>query len=165
MTAPDAGAPAIRPIEEADIEPLAKLWHAGWQEAHAAHVPPELIALRTPESFATRLRRHRHAARTAGLVGAPLGLCIVRADEIDQLYVAPDARGTGLAAALIAEGEARIRAAGHARARLAVIPENRRAIAFYTRQGWRIAEEAIFPAETLGEPFPLPCLIMVKDLG
>lgn len=38
-----------------EIEHLAEVWHAGWHEAHADHVPETLTGLRTHESFAHRM--------------------------------------------------------------------------------------------------------------
>lgn len=151
---------AIRAAEDADIPALARLWHHGWTEAHAAHVPAELTAQRTLESFETRLGMHQSSTRTAGPIGAPLGLCLIKANKIDQIYVAPEARGTGLAADLIADGLVRIRAAGFSQAELEVIPENSRALAFYEKQGWKQLRVEDAQLETLGDPFALRCIIM-----
>lgn len=154
----------IRTVETEDIAPLAALWRAGWAEAHFAHTPPALHALRTPQSFRERLQRHADKTRTAGPVGAALGLCIVKGDEIDQLYLGPSARGTGLAAQLLSDGEARIRSAGHAKARLFAIPQNSRALRFYEKQGWVNEGETTAQLETLTGTFPLTCCLLTKVL-
>jgi putative acetyltransferase len=91
-------------------------------------------------------------------------MCIPRANEIYQMYVAPAARGTGTAAALIAAGEDHIRAAGFATARLDVIPQNHRAIAFYEKCGWQQGSIETVMLDTLADPFPLECLVMTKNL-
>ncbi|HHS93799.1 MAG TPA: GNAT family N-acetyltransferase, partial [Rhodobacterales bacterium] len=52
------------------------------------------------------------------------------------IYVAEPAQGTGLAQALLRDGEARIAAQGHGHARLFCVEQNARARAFYTRCGW-----------------------------
>ena len=98
-----------------ELPALARLWEAGWHDAHDGLVPPALVALRTSESFLDRLPTTatrcaspvRPARRSASASSS--------GDEIDQLYVAPAARGTGLAATLLADGEARLAAAGVAR--------------------------------------------------
>jgi hypothetical protein len=38
-----------------------------------------------------------------GPIGAPLGFCMLKDDELYQLYVAAEARGVGAAAAVINE--------------------------------------------------------------
>ena len=119
-----------------EIPALARLWHAGWHEAHAAHVPAALVADRTLDSFAARLPDMIDRTRVVGPAGAPLGLCAILGDEIDQVFVAPAARGTSAAAILLQDGEARLAASGVVIAHLFCIPQNRRAMAFYTRQGW-----------------------------
>jgi ribosomal protein S18 acetylase RimI-like enzyme len=52
------------------------------------------------------------------------------------VYVAASARGSGVAAQLLRHGEALVRQAGHRTAWLAVAAGNKRARAFYERQGW-----------------------------
>ena len=52
------------------------------------------------------------------------------------MYVAPAARGTGAAQALMADAEARIRGAGHGRAWLACAIGNAMAARFYEKCGW-----------------------------
>lgn len=156
--------PVLRSVEADDLLPLAQVWHQGWIEAHADHTPQALHALRTAQSFVERLTRHAPLCRTAGPIGAPLGLCLVKGDEVDQLYVAPASRGTGLAAALLADAEASIRSAGHTTARLFAIRQNLRALAFYTRQGWENQGEQVAHVETLDEPFPLRCCLLTKQL-
>ncbi len=151
----------IRRAQPADLPALADLWHQGWHEAHAAHVPAALAALRSRDSLLTRLQSQA-VLLTAG--SPPLGLCIPRGNEIYQMYVAPAARGTGTAAGLIAAGEDHIRAAGFATARLDVIPQNHRAIAFYEKCGWQRGSIETVMLDTLADPFPLACLVMTKSL-
>lgn len=151
----------IRHATPADLPALADLWHQGWHEAHAAHVPATLTALRSRDSLLTRLRA-QPVILTTGT--PPLGLCIVRDNEIYQMYVSPDARGTGTAAALIQAGEDHIRHQGHQTARLEVIPQNHRAIAFYEKRGWQQLGIETVMLDTLAAPFPLACLIMIKSL-
>ncbi len=153
-----------RPAQPPDLDPLARLWHDGWMEAHEAHVPAELTRKRTLESFRTRLDGFGDGLRVAGEVGRPLGFCAIREDELDQLFVAPDARGSGLAARLIADGEARLKANGIRRAHLLCVIENARAARFYERQGWidtGISAEAV---QTLDGPFTFEVIRFEKLL-
>jgi GNAT superfamily N-acetyltransferase len=93
----------VRPAEEVDLERLTIVWHDGWRDAHAQIVPPELTRLRTMDSFRDRLRAALPNVRVVGALGDPAGFCIVRDDELYQLFVAAESRGSGVAAALIDE--------------------------------------------------------------
>lgn len=147
-----------------EIPALARLWHDGWHRAHRAHVPPALTTLRTLESFEIRLADLLHNTRMIGPPSKPQGFCIIKAAEIYQIFVAKEAEGKGVAAALMTDGLNQIRAAGHKTAHLDVIPENHRAIAFYEKMGWHRKETKMVLLDTLEEPFALPCLMMIKTL-
>jgi GNAT superfamily N-acetyltransferase len=69
---------------------------------------------RTLESFRERLAAALSETRVAGPKGAPLGLCILKRDELNQLYVSAEARGAGVAAALLADAESILAARGGA---------------------------------------------------
>ena len=45
---------SIRPATSADMAAVADLWHEGWHDGHAGHVPDGLTALRTLEAFHER---------------------------------------------------------------------------------------------------------------
>ncbi len=73
--------------------------------------------------------------------GTPTGCAAVTRDgpdtaEIKRLWVAPTARGTGLARRLMAAAEDQARALGAASARLDTHVSLIEAIAFYRRTGW-----------------------------
>lgn len=148
-------APIIRPAEMAEIDALARLWHAGWQDAHAAVVPAELARLRTLQSFVARLPAMLPDVRVAGDPGAPLGLCAIKHEELDQLFVAPEGRGTGIAAALVADAEQRLAAHGVTTAWLACAIGNDRAARFYEKCGWSRAGTVVNRLDTIEGPFDL----------
>ena len=150
-----------RPATPDELPALARLWEAGWHDAHDGLVPPALVALRTSESFLDRLRDVAEALRVAGPQGRPLGLCVASGDEIDQLYVTPVARGTGLAARLLADGEARLAASGVRVGRIACAIGNDRALRFYEKHGWRGGRGTI----TLAGSFDLEVTLLRKRLG
>jgi len=127
----------LRAAQEREIDHLARLWYDGWQDAHAQILPAELTRIRTLESFKDRLTEALPKVRVAGPSGAPLGFYMVQGDELYQLYVTAAARGSGIAAALIADAEARLSEAGVATAWLACAIGNDRAARFYEKQGWR----------------------------
>ncbi len=122
---------------ESEIDPLAELWWTSWHDGHAGLLPAAIVRHRTLENFTERLRCNLANVRVAGPPGAPLGLCIIRDDELDQLFVSAPARGSDVAAALLADAEARIAAHGMQTAWLACAIGNDRAARFYQKHGWR----------------------------
>jgi GNAT superfamily N-acetyltransferase len=126
----------IRNAHESEIDALAELWYDGWQDAHAAVVPAELKQLRSRESFTERMGKMLPNVRTVGPVGMPLGFYVNKADELYQLFVSAEARGKGVAAALIADSEARLREGGFETVWLACAIGNERAARFYEKSGW-----------------------------
>jgi GNAT superfamily N-acetyltransferase len=145
----------VRDAVSADVEPLARLWHEGWHDAHAAIVPPALARLRTVESFRERMERGLAEVRVAGPSREPLGFTMLKGDELYQMYVARAARGAGVAAILIADAEARLRERGVAVAWLACAIGNDRAARFYEKSGWTRAGNFVNPAETSEGHFAL----------
>lgn len=142
-----------RPAVAADLAPLARLFHAAWHEAHGPLVPPAVLPQRNLAWFARRIGALGDTMRTAGPEGAPLGFCAVKGAEVDLLFTAPEARGTPVAAALLAEAEARLAAAGVAEAEVACLDGNARAARFYAREGWQAVEVTEEPMAAEGGPF------------
>lgn len=138
-----------------ELDALARLWLETWREAHEAIIPRALTRLRTLPSFRDRLAALLPQIRVVGPKGAPLGFAIVKDDELYQLFVAATARGSGVAAALLADAEARLAAAGVTTAWLACAIGNDRAARFYEKNGWARVGTAMIPAETSEGPFPL----------
>lgn len=127
----------VRGAEEAEIDQLAKVWHDAWRDAHERILPADLARHRTLESFRERIRDALPRVRVVGAAGAPEGFCIVHGDELYQLFVSAASRGSGVAASLIADAEARLAASGVRTAWLACAIGNERAARFYEKHGWR----------------------------
>ena len=123
----------LRDAQLPDVTGLARIWYDGWQDAHVDILPAALKRLRTLESFEERLRSGLDRTRVAEASGEPVGFCMVKADELYQLYVSSHARGTGAAAALLADAEARMAANGVETAWLACAIGNERAERFYAK--------------------------------
>lgn len=145
----------VRPAVTSELDQLAKVWYDSWQDAHAEILPAELARMRTLESFRERLEAALPRLRVAGPVGEPLGFCIVTGDELDQLFVSAEARGTGVAAALLADGEDRLSKSGVKTAWLACAIGNDRAARFYEKSGWRRVENMVHHPETPDGKFEL----------
>ena len=145
----------VRSADERDLDQLAQVWFDGWHEAHAQIVPPGLTRLRTLESFRDRLRAALPDVRVVDASGAPVGFSVLKGDELYQLFVSAQARGSGVAAALIADAELRLRANGVETAWLACAIGNERAARFYQKCGWHRVGTMLNQAETSAGTFPL----------
>ena len=145
----------VRSADAAEIDHLARLWYDGWHRMHAPLVPPELTRLRTLESFRERLQAALSDIRVAGPLGGPVGFYVLKRDELYQLFVSPEAHGSGVAAALIADAEARLVKRGVETAWLACAVGNYRAARFYEKSGWHMAGTFVISSETSNGPFPV----------
>jgi GNAT superfamily N-acetyltransferase len=145
----------IREALHSEIDALAKIWYDAWQDGHAEILPAELARMRTLESFRERLEAALPRVRVAGPIGTPLGFCIVTRDELDQLFVSAQARGTGVAAALLADGEDRLSKSGVKTAWLACAIGNDRAARFYEKSGWHRVGIMVHHPETPDGNFEL----------
>ena len=145
----------VRAAEAQEIDQLAELWQEGWQDAHAQILPAELRRLRTSDSFRHRLQAALPHTRVVGPLGAPLGLCITKGDEIYQIYVSAEARGSGVARALMADAEAHLAKSGIGTAWLACAIGNDGAARFYEKCGWSRVGVIAYQAETSSGNFPL----------
>lgn len=154
----------LRAATRDDVEDIATIWHHAWIDGHRGHVPPGLEAHRQLDHFLARVPPRIEVTTVAVAGGAVVGFVSVHEDELEELFVAAAARGTGVAAALLAHGEARI-AARFDRAWLAVVAGNVRARRFYERCGWSDAGALDYPAETLSGSFIVPSRRYEKELG
>ena len=149
----------------ADAHAVAQIWHAGWPDGHLGHVPEDLVAVRTEESFHRRAAERVADTVVAEIGSAVAGFTMVVDDELEQVYVDASHRGSGVADALLADAEARIRATGHSRAWLAVVAGNARARRFYERRGWVDDGPVVYPAEGPDGPIDVPAHRYIKELA
>ena len=155
----------IRPAADADMTAVADLWHEGWHDAHAGHVPDGLTAARTLEAFHARTpARVGDTSVAVSDSGDLLGFAMVVGDEVEQVFVARSARGTDLAGLLLMEAERLVAAAGHQEAWLAVVVGNARARRFYEKHGWRDEGDLPYEVTAGGETFVSPCRRYVKQV-
>lgn len=155
---------AIRDAVRAEIPALAQVWYDAWQDAHAAILPEELLRDRTLPSFRERLGKLLPNVRVAGPPGAPVGFCITKGDELYQLFVSREVRGTGIAAALVSDAEAQIAATGARAGWLSCAIGNDRAARFYEKCGWRRVGSMVSRLEISTGEFPLESWRFEKTL-
>ena len=142
----------IRDASPSDIEPLSQLWLAGWRDAHLELVPPELEKHRDINNLRQRMTDGLANVRVVGPVGDPLGFYMLKDDELYQFYVSSRARGTGVAAILIADAESSLAERGLETAWLACAVGNNRAARFYEKSGWqRVRTEMSWLSTSDGE--------------
>jgi putative acetyltransferase len=146
----------IRPAQPSDVRPVTEIWHEGWHDAHAGHVPDGLTGARTLPAFRERVEAAVPVTTVAEVGGEVAGFVMVVDDEVEQVFVGRAHRGTGIAEVLLEEAERQV-AASYDVAWLAVVAGNARARRFYERRGW--ADEGDLPYEVTaaGETFISPC--------
>ena len=139
------------------------MWHAGWPEGHLGQVPEALLLHRRLVDFQARVPALLDRT-TVAIIGPDVaGFVMVRDDELEQIYVAASARGSGVAAALLLNAESAI-GERFDLAWLAVVDGNTRARRFYARNGWRDAVVFEHEAPIEGGSIPLAAHRYEKDL-
>ena len=117
----------VRPERLDDGEAFTHVHEAAW-DATLAPIDGRRTGLAKPGVDASLLI----AERGGELVGEAVRL----GSELRDLYVVPEAWGTGAGQALMDEVLAEIRASGATEATLWVVDANARARRFYEREGW-----------------------------
>jgi ribosomal protein S18 acetylase RimI-like enzyme len=144
----------LRRATAADAPAVARIWFPGWCDAHLGNVPQPLIDVRQEETFEPRALEHVEHTTVAVVNGEVAGFVMVIGDEVEQVYVSADHRGSGVASALLAAAEREVAAHGHATAWLAVVAGNARARRFYERQRW--TDEGLFEHQAPHPDGPVP---------
>lgn len=152
-------------LQRSDVIQAARIWYDAWHEAHAHLVPAELTKLRTEDNFAYRLEEHLAQTIAAKSHGHVLGFAITREDELYQLYVSQEARGTGAASALMQASEAQIASDGYRTGWLDCAIGNGRARRFYEKSCWHLKREEITNLDTSQGPFPLKVWRFEKSIA
>ena len=154
----------VRAAVAGDAVAIGSIWWNGWRDGHIGNVPDALVELRTHESFERRAGE-RIADAIVATVGPEIaGFVMVADDELEQVYVAADHRGTAVAARLMAAGEAIVAGRGFAVAWLAVVEGNGRARRFYERCGWSNAGPLEYVVEDRGTMLEVPTLRYEKHV-
>lgn len=154
----------LRAANNADIEAIAQVWHEAWGDGHTGNVPARLHAYRKLEHFRERVPQRITNTTVAVIETRIIGFVTVHNDELEQIFVAKQARGTEAASKLLAHAEKQI-AQQHAVAWLAVVEGNQRAQAFYKRKGWQDKGPLQYKAETANGPLTIPTHRYEKPLA
>lgn len=155
----------LRPASLDDSKAVAEIWYQGWRDGHLGHVPDDLVAVRTQQSFGLRASQRVSDTVVAIVDDAVAGFVMVVDDEVEQVYVSPHHRGTGVAAVLLAEAERLVAVNGHEQAWLAVVAGNARARRFYQRNGWTDEGPFVHQAPSATGPIPVPAHRYVKRVA
>ncbi len=156
----------IRPFRSEDRAAVVQLWHDAWHDGHGAILPPRVVAERSVASFEERLGPIEPGCIVAEAGGRIVGFAAIEGDEVDQLYVASEARGSGVAAELLAAAEAELAGRGVRDAAIQCTAGNERARRFYVRAGWRdggVRDAPIWTPDGRHETHPTH--IFVKQLS
>lgn len=136
----------LRPACEADVPALIELAQRSWLSGFAGAAPAAFVRERLARQFERDwYPRHWPAMTVAEDGSALLGVVQPEGDEVNGLWVAPEAQGQGVGTALLRHAERQIAAAGHERAWLTCSGFNPRAARFYRARGYletgRIAKD------------------------
>lgn len=155
---------ALRRAVPGDGEAIAAVWHAGWADGHLGHVPDALAAHRRLDDFRRRVPLRLPGTIVAVAGGRVVGFAMVHADEVEQVYVAREARGGGVADALLDRAEREVARRAPV-AWLAVAAGNARARRFYERNGWIDSGAFDYAAEVEGGTMAVPCRRYTKRVS
>ncbi len=153
----------VRDATEDDASRITRVRTQTWQDAYAHVFPPAQLESLAPETGLDWWRRaivepvpHMHTL-VAEVDGALVGFSQLGqareaegdTGELFAIYVLPEASGTGVGRALMAETLSRLRGEGFAEAVLWVIEDNPRTRRFYERSGWHL-DDGVKVEEWLG---------------
>jgi ribosomal protein S18 acetylase RimI-like enzyme len=145
----------LRAATPDDADAVAEIWHLAWRDGHLGHVPPELLPHRSLVHFRPRVPPRLPSTTVATSGDVVIGFVTLHDDELEQIFVLREARGSGAAQALLGHAETAL-GERHDTAWLAVAAGNARARRFYERHGWHDAGGYDYPAEIPGGTLPVP---------
>lgn len=160
----------IRPAEPGDIEAIAAVGRASFVHAFEYLFTPEVLerylqATYSPEKIAASLKHAENRYYVAETADGVVGFLKLKADnahpevggnhpwQVQKLYVDPAHVGQGIGGQLMVVGEGVMRQAGTDVAWLVVHEDNKGAMRFYERLGYRNVGEDTHDFEDLRMPF------------
>jgi len=144
------GSMRIREARLEDAAGLAMVHVTSWQEAYRGLIDQAFLdsldVFGRTETWDRMLRQHRARVLVAEGDEGVIGFCSVGQSgdegwgEVFSIYLSPDHWGRGVGRRLLSSGEQALSEAGEERGLLWVLDTNRRARAFYERQGWALGK-------------------------
>jgi GNAT superfamily N-acetyltransferase len=147
-----------------DIPALARVWHDGWHESHAA-LDPDVAARRPILFFDERIATVLPDCVVACADGEVVGFAGWEGDGIGQVFVLPAWHGKGIAPLVLSAAEEALRARGHTRIWLQCRKGNNRARAFYEKHGWTVVGEVDHSLGHMEGRSPVVVWRLEKSLG
>jgi ribosomal protein S18 acetylase RimI-like enzyme len=151
----------IRALKKQDADVVCEIINNNWKTVYGGYLNAELLAgpgcVRREEHLKQDLYSGRLSEYVAEENGAVVGMLSfgetadadkVGAFEVWRIYLAPKAQGQGLGGRLLEFAETQARAAGYREIVIWAFRENRHAVAFYQKHGYRPEKE-----EYLGDPY------------
>lgn len=133
----------IAPLTRQDYRAAAHIWLQGWRSTAI-----ELAGLPDEDGLCERIRREEEYGWSAYLAwqdDGPVGFLALRiaARCLDQIFLLPEAQGTGIGTALLSFAKAQLPDGFWLRTAV----ENRRACRFYEREGLVRGEIQVHPTQ------------------
>jgi GNAT superfamily N-acetyltransferase len=142
MSAAPEGGIEIRPMRAGELRDVVALWSRSKKRAYPWLAIEQARGFDEELAFFRDVLAPRCAIWLAYRGGALAGLIALDGRHVEQLYVEPDAQGTGVGSALLAEAK-RLQPAGLS---LFTFQRNARARAFYEARGFRAVRFGVSPA-------------------
>jgi GNAT superfamily N-acetyltransferase len=131
----------LRRFADADLDETVRVWRASRLAAFPWLRPSQLHTAAEDRAFFARVLARETEVWLAGRGGRVEGLLCLRCDFVEQLFVGPDAQGTGAGSALLDRAKERSPSGLH----LYTFQRNTRARGFYERRGFRLLRWGISP--------------------
>lgn len=145
--------PLIGSVTAQQYGALTALWEASVRATHDFLDPAYIDELR-PRVEADYLPAVNLAA-AYGPAGQLLGFCGVAEDKLEMLFIAPEARGSGVGKALLSHAIAQMGVR-----QVDVNEQNEQAVGFYLAQGFTVHDRS--DVDGLGKPYPLLHLALAE---
>ena len=128
------------------LETLLNIWEASVRATHRFLSEPEIENIKhyVPQAMASV----EHLTVVADDAGRPVAFMGVTGERLEMLFVAPEARGTGIGKQLLLHGIGR-----YGVREVTVNEQNPQAIGFYEHMGFETYRRTDFDEE--GNPYPL----------
>ncbi|MBM6593326.1 GNAT family N-acetyltransferase [Microvirga pudoricolor] len=134
----------IRNAEPRDVGALSRIAESSYRAAFASILDEDVLLSRNADYFARRFRESWPSLTVASDEGWILGFCLLTDGHVDMLFLAPEATGRGVGALLLKHAEK------NGAKSLECFRDNRRARAFYEREGWTLARS--YERDFAGKP-------------